>query len=65
MAEIKHETKNKRATLLGIIGLILVIIGAAIVVIHNPLRGSGIGTMCLIAGIAILVISMLRFIHTK
>lgn len=61
----EHETKNKRATILGILGVIFVIIGAGIAVIHNPLRGSGLGTLCLLAGVVLIVISILRFTHTK
>ena len=63
MAE--HEMKNKRATILGILGVIFIIIGAGIAVIHNPLRGSGLGTICLVLGVILVVISILRFTHTK
>ena len=65
MAEKKHETKNKRATLLGVIGVIFVIIGAGIAIIHNPLRGSGLGTACIVLGVVLLVISIIRFSHSK
>jgi hypothetical protein len=60
-----HEMKNKRATLLGVIGLICVIIGAGIAIIHNPLRGSGLGTMFIVTGIVLLVISIIRFNRAK
>jgi hypothetical protein len=65
MAEQKHETKNKRAAILGVSGIIFVIIGAMIAIIHNPLRGSGLGTMFLVAGVVLLIISLLRFTHAK
>jgi len=65
MTEQKYETKNKRATLLGILGVIFVIIGAAIAIIHNPLRGSGLGTICLAIGVVLIVISILRFTNKK
>jgi hypothetical protein len=65
MAEKNHESKNKRATILGVLGIIFVIIGAAIAIIHNPLRGSGLGTICIATGVVLLVISILRFNHAK
>jgi hypothetical protein len=65
MAEKIHETKNKRATILGVLGIIFVIIGGAIAIIHNPLRGSGLGTIFLVTGVVLLVISILRFNHAK
>jgi hypothetical protein len=39
----KRQTANSskmHATILGVIGIILVIVGTAIANIHNPLRGS-------------------------
>ena len=63
MAEKK--ALNKHATVLGVLGLIFVIIGAGIAIIHNPLRGSGLGTACIVLGVVLLVISILRFTHTK
>ena len=65
MAEKKHEIKNKHATILGVLGVIFVIIGACIAIIHNPLRGSGLGTICLVIGVVLLVIAILRFTHAK
>jgi hypothetical protein len=65
MAEKKHETKNKHAIILGILGVIFVIIGAGIAIIHNPLRGSGLGTACIVLGVVLLVISIIRFSHSK
>ena len=55
------EIKNKRATILSIIGIVLVIIGGGIAIIHNPLRGSGLGTICIVAGVILLIIGLLRF----
>ena len=64
MAEEKHK-KNKHATVLGILGVIFVIIGACIAIIHNPLRGSGLGTICIVIGVVLLVIALLRFNKSK
>jgi uncharacterized membrane protein YtjA (UPF0391 family) len=64
MTEKKHRL-NKRATILGVLGVILLIVGICIIEIHNPLRGSGLGTICFVTGIVLLVISILRFSHAK
>ena len=64
MAEKKHEL-NKHATILGVLGVILLIIGICIIVIHNPLRGSGAGTACIVFGVVLLVISIIRFYKEK
>ena len=54
--------RNMRAIILSVIGIILVIIGVAIVSIHgNPLRGSGLGTAAIVIGIIMLVIAAMRF----
>jgi len=65
MAEKNLLAKNKHATILGVIGVILLIIGICIIVIHNPLRGSGAGTALLVLGVILLVISIIRFSKTK
>jgi membrane protein YdbS with pleckstrin-like domain len=61
----KGKTTGNRvthATILLVIGIILFIIGIIIVTVHGaPLRGSGVGTIAIIAGIILLVISALRF----
>jgi hypothetical protein len=38
---------------LGLIGIILLVVGIGIVSIHNPLRGSGLGTLSIIAGVVL------------
>jgi hypothetical protein len=54
--------RNMRAIVLSLIGIILVIIGVAIVSIHgNPLRGSGLGTAAIVIGIIMLAIAAMRF----
>ena len=60
----KGKTGNNktRAIILGVIGIILFILGILIVSIHGaPLRGSGVGTIAIIAGIILLVFAALRF----
>jgi hypothetical protein len=58
--------RNKHAIILCVIGLVLVIIGVAIVTIHgNPLRGSGLGTAAIIAGVVLLVFAVLRFFSKR
>ena len=53
--------RNRHAIILGVIGVILLILGIAIVTIHGaPLRGSGVGTIAIIAGVVLLVIAGLR-----
>ena len=47
--------------ILGAIGIVLFIAGILIASIHgNPLRGSGLGTISIIAGIVLLIIAGLR-----
>jgi uncharacterized membrane protein len=55
-----EKTTDKRniATILAVLGIIFVIIGAGIAIIHNPLRGSGIGTLSIVVGIVLLVIGI-------
>jgi len=53
---------NMHATILLVIGIILFILGILIVSVHGaPLRGSGVGTIAIIAGIVLLIIAYLRF----
>jgi uncharacterized Tic20 family protein len=61
------KTKNNRnmhAILLSVLGIILVIVGLAIITIHGaPLRGSGFGTIFTVLGFLMLVIAFLRFYY--
>ena len=53
--------RNTHAIILAVIGIILLILGLLIVTVHGaPLRGSGVGTIAIIAGIVLLVIAVLR-----
>ena len=53
---------NLRATVLGVVGVILAIIGAYIIAVkHAPYRGSGLGSVLLVIGIVMLIISAWRF----
>jgi uncharacterized membrane protein len=58
--------RNTHALILTVIGIILFILGILIVSIHGaPLRGSGVGTIAIIAGIILLIIAYLRFRSTR
>ena len=55
------EKRNTHAIVLAVIGVILLVLGILIVSVHGaPLRGSGAGTIAIIAGIILLVIAWLR-----
>ncbi len=54
----KTTDKSNIATILSVLGVIFVIIGLGIAIIHNPLRGSGLGTLSIVAGIVLLVIGI-------
>jgi hypothetical protein len=55
--------KNLHAIILGVLGIIFVIIGEAIINIpHAPLRGSGAGTALVVLGIILLIVAFLRFV---
>ncbi|MGD0449897.1 MAG: hypothetical protein ABSA79_02435 [Candidatus Bathyarchaeia archaeon] len=57
---------NMHAIILGVLGILLLIVGLAIITIHGaPLRGSGAGTIFSILGILMLVIAALRFFYKK
>ena len=57
----KTDNSKKHATILAVIGIILVIAGILIVSVHgNPLRGSGLGTISILVGIVLLIIAGLR-----
>jgi uncharacterized membrane protein len=61
----KTPTKNNsnmHAILLIIIGIILLIAGVVIISVPGaPMRGSGIGTVSVLAGVLLLFIALLRF----
>ena len=65
----KGQTKDSRnihATILAVLGIILVIIGEAIINIRGaPMRGSGLGTLSVVAGIILLIIAVLRFVYKR
>jgi uncharacterized membrane protein HdeD (DUF308 family) len=55
---------NMHATILAILGIILAIVGAYIIYTPGaPMRGSGIGTALLVAGVILLIIAFLRFFY--
>jgi hypothetical protein len=59
-------SRNKHAIILSVIGIILLIVGIAIVTIHgNPLRGSGLGTAAIILGVIVLIIAAVRFYRKR
>jgi hypothetical protein len=59
---VKINNFNMHATILAILGIIVLIIGKAIINISGmPFRGSGLGTLMAIAGVVLLVIAGLRF----
>jgi len=60
------DNRNMHATILGVLGIIFVIIGAMIVAIpHFPLRGSGAGTALIVLGVILLIIALLRFTYKR
>jgi hypothetical protein len=63
MSEKKKTSKDikKRAIVLGILGVLLMIVGIGIINIHNPLRGSGMGTLSLLTGIVMIIIAISRY----
>jgi hypothetical protein len=61
-----NGSRNMHAIILSVLGIILVIVGLAIITIHGaPLRGSGFGTIFTILGFLLLVIAFLRFYHKR
>jgi hypothetical protein len=65
----KGQTKSSRNThaiILAVLGIILVIIGEAIINIPGaPMRGSGIGTLSTVAGVILLIIAAIRFMYKR
>ncbi len=49
------------AMILAVLGVIAFIAGLAIATIHSHLRGSGLGTLLIVVGVVLLIISYLRF----
>ena len=61
-----NGNRNMHAIILGVLGIILVIVGLAIITIHGaPLRGSGFGTIATVLGFLLLVIAALRFFYKR
>ena len=60
------DSRNMHAIILAVLGILLVIIGEAIINIPGaPMRGSGIGTLSVVIGIILLVIAALRYIYKR
>ena len=58
--------RNMHVAILSVIGIVLIIIGIAIVSIHgNPLRGSGLGTASIVLGVIMLIIAAIRFYYKR
>jgi hypothetical protein len=54
--------RDMHAIILSMIGTILVIVGLSIATAHGTgLRGSGLGTAAIVAGVVLLTIAYLRF----
>ncbi len=64
---VTDKTTDKRniAMILAVLGVILVIIGTCIATIHNPLRGSGLGTLSFVAGLVLLVIGVYMIVTKR
>ena len=57
----KTVKSNTHAIVLAVIGVVLLVLGILIVSVHGaPLRGTGVGTLAIIAGVILLVIAWLR-----
>jgi Mg2+ and Co2+ transporter CorA len=65
----KPKTSNNRnmhAIILGVLGIILLIVGAYIITVHGaPLRGSGAGTLLFLLGVVLLIIAALRYFYKR
>ena len=68
MSEETKTTDNRKmhATILSVLGIIAMIVGAAIVFIKGaPMRGSGLGTALIVIGVVLLFIALLRFTYKR
>jgi len=52
---------NMHAMILALLGVIAFVAGIAIATVHSHLRGSGLGTLLIVVGVVLLIISYLRF----
>ena len=60
------DSRNMHATILAVLGIILVIVGAYIVATPGaPLRGSGVGTASIILGVILLFIAVIRYLYKR
>ena len=60
------DSRNLHVIILAVVGIILVIIGQAIINIPGaPTRGSGLGTILFVTGVALLIIAVLRFMYKR
>ena len=60
------DSRNMHAIILAVLGILLVIIGEAIINIPGaPMRGSGIGTLSVVVGVILLIIAALRFMYKR
>ena len=60
------DSRNMHAIILAVLGIILVIIGEAIINIRGaPMRGSGVGTLSAVAGVILLIIAVIRFMYKR
>jgi hypothetical protein len=60
------DSRNMHAIILAVLGIILVIIGEAIINIRGaPMRGSGIGTLSVVTGVILLIIAVIRFMYKR
>jgi len=58
--------RNMHAILLCVIGIVLVVVGETIINVRGmPFRGSGLGTLAVIAGVVLLFIAVLRFFYKR
>jgi membrane-bound ClpP family serine protease len=66
MGENAKPKSNMHAVILLLLGAILMIAGLYIITVPGaPMRGSGIGTISLVLGVVVLLISFLRFFYKK
>jgi hypothetical protein len=66
MSEKENKDHLKeRGKKLVVFGIVLAILGIGIINIHNPLRGSGLGTLSLVTGIVLAVVGVVRLRKNK